>query len=645
MTQLADALDRLNRVRFPGSITFHCNGDSLAAAISPASHAANESYQGRIWRFTLDGKATQLTHGPNEDSLPAYSPVDDRLAFASDRTTKGKADLFMLQEGTVRAFGTIPGTIEDLRWNPDATHIFVLAADRGLDGGATNGAIRIWWSGTEDPAVTNATDAKRRLFRVDVANGATVEIGPRDETVWEFDLLGDGAVALISENASERGWYHTKLARLDFAKRSAEILHRSPWQLQGAAASPSGKRIAFLEGWSSDRGLVAGEMRVLDLASGKVVSIAAKEQSSVTSLQWRDEESLWFAGWSRLGTVYGVVKLDGTFEWAAKDDAVIGANSFNAAIVPKADKSGIAAIRDALGAPPEIVFKKTARGSNADWQQVSALNGDVFKDFAYPEVRHAQWKGKDGLAVEALILLPPNRKGPLPTIVDIHGGPSWATRYASNPGYGLPYAAAGYAVFLPNYRGNTGWGQEYGRMNIGDPGGAEFQDILAGIDWCVAQGFTDPDKLGVTGGSYGGYMTAWAVATTNRFKAAVMVSGICNQVSCHYSCNHDFHAFINGGPMKESRFRAVAVDRSPLYRLDRPTTPTLIIHGIEDRCTPLGQGQEFYSALLERGCEAELVAYPREGHGNREYSHKVDAWRRSVAWFDRFLRPERVTAE
>src|SRR6185369_9176599 len=158
-------------------------------------------------------------------------------------------------------------------------------------------------------------DAKRRLFRVDVANGATVEIGPRDETVWEFDLLGDGAVALISENASERGWYHTKLARLDFAKRSAEILHRSPWQLQGAAASPSGKRIAFLEGWSSDRGLVAGEMRVLDLASGKVVSIAAKEQSSVTSLQWRDEESLWFAGWSRLGTVYGVVKLDGTFEW------------------------------------------------------------------------------------------------------------------------------------------------------------------------------------------------------------------------------------------------------------------------------------------------------------------------------------------
>jgi dipeptidyl aminopeptidase/acylaminoacyl peptidase len=645
MDQLADALERLNRVRFAGSITFHRSGDALATAISPASHDANESYQGRIWHYTLDGKATQLTHGPNEDSLPAYSPIDDRLAFASDRTVKGKADLFILADGKVHALGNIPGTIEDLRWSGDARSIFVLAADRGLDGGATNGAIRIWWGGTEDPAVTNATDAKRRLFRVTVADGATVEIGPKDYTVWEFDLIGDGAVALVSEDASERGWYHTKLARLDFSKRSVEILHRSSWQLQSVSASPSGTMVAFLEGWSSDRGLVAGAMRVLDLASGKVFSVAEKEQSSITSLQWRDDERLWFAGWSRLGTIYGVVKLDGIFEWTVTEDAVIGANSFNAAIVPKSDGSGIAAIRDAVAAPPEIIFKKIAPGSNADWQKISALNGDVFQGFDYPEVRHAQWKGRDGLALEALILLPKDRKGPLPTIVDIHGGPSWATRYASNPGHGLPYAAAGYAVFLPNYRGNTGWGQAFGRMNIGDPGGAEFEDILTGIDWCVAQGLTDGDKLGVTGGSYGGYMTAWAVATTRRFKAAVMVSGICNQVSCHYSCNHDFHEFINGGPMKQNQYRAVAVDRSPLYRLDKPTTPTLIIHGIEDRCTPLGQGQEFYSALLERGCESELVAYPREGHGNREYPHKVDAWRRSVAWFDRFLRPERVTAE
>ena len=226
-------------------------------------------------------------------------------------------------------------------------------------------------------------------------------------------------------------------------------------------------------------------------------------------------------------------------------------------------------------------------------------------------------------------------------IVDIHGGPSWTAKYAFNPGYALPLAAAGYAVFLPNYRGNTGWGQDFARLNIGDPGGAEFQDILLGIDTCIAEGFADSERLGVTGASYGGYMTAWAVATTNRFKAAVMVSGIANQISSHYSCNHDFHAFINGGPLSDPRNRQVALDRSPLMRLDKPTTPTLILHGDDDRCTPLGQAQEFYAALVERGVTAELVVYPREGHGFQERGHRRDATMRTVAWFDRYLGKDR----
>jgi dipeptidyl aminopeptidase/acylaminoacyl peptidase len=642
MSRLAEVLKRLDRVQFPSGLSFHHSGAFLAAAVSPASHEANESYQSRIWRFQLDGTAAQLTHGPNGDGLPVYSPLDDRLAFASDRLVQGKDDLFLLENGTSRPLGKIPGTIEAMCWTPDAQHLIVQAADRGLDGGATNGAVRIWWGGVEDPAVTNPTDARRRLFRVRVADGETTEIGPKDFTVWEFDLLSDGALALVSADPSERGWYHARVAQLDFAQRSASILYESRWQLQSPTASPSGKQVAFLEGWSSDRGLVAGEIRLLDLASGKVTSLAADKETNISALQWRDDGSLWFAGWSRLGATYGVVKLDGSFEWIEREDAVVGPNSFLAAISPSPDASGFAAIREAVGTPPQIVFKQTPKtsGSNAAWKNVSALNSAIMDGYpAYPEVREARWKGKDGLAMEALVLLPPDRKpGPQPTIVDIHGGPTWSAKYAFNPGFALPLAAAGYVVFLPNYRGNTGWGQEFSRKNIGDPGGQEFQDILAGIDWCIAQGFTDPDNLGVTGGSYGGYMTAWAVATSDRFKAAVMVSGICNQVSCHYSCNHDFHEYINGGPLSDPKVRQLAVERSPLYRLDHPVTPTLVLHGIEDRCTPLGQGQEFYSALLERGVEAELVAYPREGHGNRERAHKVDAWTRMVGWFDRYLR-------
>ena len=271
-------------------------------------------------------------------------------------------------------------------------------------------------------------------------------------------------------------------------------------------------------------------------------------------MKWRDDESLWFTGWSRLGSVYGVTRLDGSVEWMTREDAIIGTNSFSAGITTAPDKKGFAAVRESDGAPPEIVFKSGAEASA--WSAVSNLNGDVAKDFnAYPEVRAIAWKGADGVELEGLVLLPRDgAKGPRPTIVDIHGGPSWAVRYAYNPGYALPFATAGYAVFLPNYRGNVGWGKAFGMLNIGDPAGAEFQDILAGLDKCVAAGISDPDRLGISGASYGGYLTAWAVATTNRFKAAVMVSGIANQLSSHYSCNHDFHAFINGGPLSEERY-------------------------------------------------------------------------------------------
>ncbi len=640
MDKLALAADRLDRLRFPSDISFEKDGGALAAAVRPASRETRESYASRIWRYALDGSASELTHGPNGDYSPRHSPVDGRLAFTSDRTTKGKADLLILDNGTVKPLGTIPGTVEDLRWTSDGLAIVVLAADRGLDGGATNGAKRLSWGDEEDPTVDNPKVARRRLFKVDAEDGTTVEVGPADLSVWEFDPLGtDAAIALVSDDPGERGWYHTRLVRIDFASRAATVLHRSSWQLLSPSASPSGKRIAFLEGWSSDRGLVASEIRVLEIATGELSTIAAAEASDVTTFQWRDEESLWFAGWSKLGAVYGVVQTDGRILWSQYEDAIVGTNSFSAQISPAPDKAGFAAVRETAGEPPEIVFKVA---SDADWKSVTRMNGTVASEFNdYPEVRPLRWKGPGGLDLDGLVLLPRERTGPLPTIVDIHGGPSWAAKYAFNPGYALPFAAAGYAVFLPNYRGNTGWGQKFARLNIGDPGGAEFEDILAGIDRCVAEGFADLARLGVTGVSYGGYMTAWAVATTGRFKAAVMISGISNQLSSHYSCNHDFHGFINGGPLNEKRNLDVALDRSPIMRLDRPTTPTLILHGAEDRCTPLGQAQEFYAALLERGVDAELVVYPREGHGFQERGHRLDAWRRTVAWFDRFLGSER----
>ena len=630
-------MDLFDRVLVLADLSFHRDGLSLTATVRPSTREADAAFTGRIWRFHLDGSSEQLTDGPNDDALPRNSPVDDRVAFVSDRAVKGKKSLFVLESGVARPLGDIPGTIEDLRWVDDGSAWIALAADRGLDGGATDAAMRLWWEEPDDPAVTNPAP-RRRLFRV-AADGTTTEVGPVALSVWEFDLAGSGAAfAIVSEDASERGWYHARLARLDFATREATILHSSRWQLQSPAASPDGQRVAFLEGWSSDRGLVASAIRILDPARGVVTTLDAAAAQNVTTLEWRDEASLTFAGWAKLGSTYGVIGTDNAIVWAKTEDAVIGTNSFSASVVVAPDKTGLAAVRETVGSAPEVVFRTS---HTAEWQQITRLNEPVTTELTeYPEVRRLAWTGVDGLEIEGLVLLPRSRQtGRLPMIVEIHGGPSWAAKYSFDPVGAAPFAAAGYAVFLPNYRGNAGWGQDFAKLNIGDPGGAEFRDILTGVDRCVAEGIADADRLGVTGGSYGGYMTAWAVTTTDRFKAAVMVSGIADQLSCHYSCNHDFHAFINGGPLTEPAARAIALDRSPLTRLAAPTTPTLIIHGAEDRCTPLGQGQALYGALRERGCPAEIVVYPREGHGLREREHRRDARARTIAWFDKYLRP------
>jgi dipeptidyl aminopeptidase/acylaminoacyl peptidase len=641
MNLFESTLHVLDRLRDLSDLCWTPDGSAILATVTPVSHAQGEGFASRLWQFGLDGSASLVTDaaGKGSDSAPQFSPDGKAFAFLSDRDRLGRQSLFIREDGAERAIGTIAGSVEQFAWIEAGRALLALAADHGLDAGATSGAMRLDWDGGADPELTSVAP-RRRLFRIGIEDGATSEVGPADLSLWEFDVVDDRTVvAIASSDPSERGWYHTRIVRLMLDRSAAPaILHRSDWQLQGPAVDPARRRVAFLEGWSSDRGLVAGDVRLLDLTTGQVTTISPSGLSNISALQWRDETSLWFAGWADMGSIYGVMRLDGSLAWMEREEAVLGPSSFLAKISPAPDGTRFATVCDRVGQPPEIVVKDAP---GADWRVLTQVNAGVSRDVeAYPEVRILRWQGAGGLEMQGFLLLPRERpEGPLPMVVDVHGGPTWSVKHAFNPGFGLPYAAAGFAVFLPNYRGNVGWGQPFARLNIGDPGGEEFQDILLGVEACIAEGIADPDRIGITGASYGGYLTAWAVATSERFKAAVMVSGIANQWSCHYSCNHAFTEWIVGGPLTDPDRRALALDRSPMMRLERPVTPTLIIHGREDRCTPVGQAHEFHAGLREHGVETELAIYPREGHGFAERDHRFDAWRRQVAWFDRHLRP------
>jgi dipeptidyl aminopeptidase/acylaminoacyl peptidase len=256
------------------------------------------------------------------------------------------------------------------------------------------------------------------------------------------------------------------------------------------------------------------------------------------------------------------------------------------------------------------------------------------------------YRAADGLDLDGLLVLPAGQTasaGPFPLITIVHGGPY--DRYADRCQlFWFPsaqwLATAGYAVFLPNPRGGQGHGHQFAASVAGRVGREEWTDILTGIDLLVTEGVADPDRLGVAGWSHGGFMAAWAVGQTERFRAALVGAGVVDWgMLAATGENGQFEAALGGstgwsgvGPHPHDAV-------SPISFANRIRTPVLILHGAEDTNVPLGQAVYLHRALRHFGVEHEFVIYPREGHSIRERHHQLDVLRRTRAWFDRWLRP------
>ena len=221
-------------------------------------------------------------------------------------------------------------------------------------------------------------------------------------------------------------------------------------------------------------------------------------------------------------------------------------------------------------------------------------------------------------------------------IVEPHGGPSGiqTTRFRGN---WQVFAGRGYVVFAPNFRGGNGYGKEWINANIGQWGIVDYQDIMSGVDFLIAQKLADADRLGVEGWSYGGYMSQFIVTHTDRFKAAVPGAGMSNMLSFYGTTDIQRFTvhYMQGHPWENME---VYTRSSPIFNIDKVTTPTLVLFGEEDRRVPIEQGEQFYMGLKQRGIDVEMVRYPREPHGFREPNHQIDRIQRTVDWFDRYLK-------
>ncbi|MFW6198496.1 MAG: prolyl oligopeptidase family serine peptidase [Acidobacteriota bacterium] len=348
------------------------------------------------------------------------------------------------------------------------------------------------------------------------------------------------------------------------------------------------------------------------------------------------EDSVLYLAAVGVGARLGRVDLDGSggeVLWES-DDLVLGSISL--------DESGtrLAAVAHSSTTPGEL---HVLRLDDPEPERLTHSN-PWLSEVALAPQEAISWSARDGLEVEGLLIRPLERPQgeAVPTIVVVHGGPE--SRYANGwlTGYSQPgqvAAGRGYAVFYPNYRGSTGRGVEFTKAHQHDGVGAEFEDVLDGIDHLVETGLTDPDRVGITGGSYGGYFTAWgATAHSDRFAAGVMFVGISDQLS--KALTSDIPDELELVHWRTNPFEDLQLflDRSPVLHVDGADTPLLILHGKEDSRVYPGQSLELYRALKMRGeAPVRLVLYPGEGHGNRRAASRYDYNLRMMRWFDHFL--------
>jgi dipeptidyl aminopeptidase/acylaminoacyl peptidase len=605
---------------------------------SSTSFVPNAADTSGVFAGPLNGTAERLLC-----AVPSAAPVLDRagrrLLLAHDdlgscRISLGRPDL---PAAAPAPLCTIPGSCAQLAWDEERDRILAVVAEPGSDTGAV-------WSGRrdprseEDPELNEGHTGAQQVWEVDLQSGRNRVIGPRVGSVWELAVAPDGSlVCIASDEAGEGGWYVAFVGRLDELSGDVQVLYRPRQQVSHLTLEPRTGRIAIAEAWCSDRGLLAGDAVVLK-PNGTVERQLSELPGDITWLEWDERGRLFFAGFQGLDSVWGYLEPDGKVQATADAYGLLGSPPLPSFAL-SSNGSVRLSIRSAESVPPEVVFLDDIGGEPVTWA-TTPVTGP-------PDARviEARWPSTDGVVIEGLLLiptsLPADFTGGGSLVVIIHGGPTWLYHHEFDPGHAHRLLEAGFSVLLPNPRGSSGRGAAFAAANLGDPGGQELDDVLSGATWAVTEGHVGPGRPAVMGASYGGYLSA--MAATSRaaaISAAVVVAGISDFGSARNTGNnYRGYDLIFGGMPNEERVRRLCVDRSPIYVADSHVAPTLILHGDDDRCVPVGQAHELFSCLRSLGATVEMATYPREGHQFSEPEHVEDMWARTIRWLNRYQDP------
>jgi dipeptidyl aminopeptidase/acylaminoacyl peptidase len=591
----------------------------------------------------VSGETRVLTSGPNTDRLPKYSPDGSQIAFLSDRHRAGDAQLYLIDpsSGAVRPTPRVDGWVEYLHWSPDGRRILLGVAGHGAEVAGGQGAIASRRHTGDLPAWMPAVDSGneayrwRRVWVYELATNRVHQVGAREHNIWEAVWCGRRSfVAVVSPGPGEGLWYSARLRIFDTETGDSRELYEPAQQIGLPAASTSGAKAAVVEAFCSDRWQVAGDLRLIDIASALCEHIDT-QGIDVSHTEWVSERYLLVAGHRGFDTAVGLYDADSqTFNvvWSSSSITTVGKYATVSGFGTRGD---CVLLGEGFSRSAEVAvirageYRAVKTYSQAFAQEITGV---------LDTVERVTWTAADGLAIQGWLLLP-KRTTPVPLIMAVHGGPNyhWRPQFLARRGiHALMLLRRGYALFYPNPRGSSGRGQDFARAVAGDMGGADAQDLLSGLDTLVARGIADPKRLGVTGGSYGGFMSAWLVTQDARFAAAIASSPHTNQVTERLLSNipQAFDLLLED---EYHNPRGRYVERSPIMHADNARTPTLCVCGALDRCTPPEEAIQFHNALLENGVHSVLISYPQEGHGVRKLPAAIDYSARVVCWFEEHI--------
>ena len=582
-------------------------------------------------------KPRRITASGSSENAVAWSPDGKQIAFLSDGASAGQQQLYVANAAAggsaPRKLTSVKGFLAAPGWSPDGKTIALLFTENAERAAGPLVAEKPQ-TGVIKEAVT-----EQRLSLVDVATGKLRQISPADMYVYEYDWSPDGKrfVTTAAHGNGDNNWYIAQIYTIPAAGGEMKSIYKPPIDSQIAvpAWSPDGKSVAFISGIMSDEPAVGGDIFIVPAEGGEAKNITPGMKASASWLTWMSTGTKILFG-EEVDGESGVATVDaasGKIETLAHGPEQFTANGWGTAVSLAADGKTAAVVRQSLAHPPEVWA-----GAIGQWKQISSRNANLKP--AWGEAKSIHWQN-DGFNLQGWLLYPRNFDAAkkYPMVVLVHGGPSSMVHsiWPGSHSFGVALSAAGNFVFMPNPRGSYGQGEAFTRANVKDFGYGDFRDIMTGVDQALKEAPIDEHRLGITGWSYGGYMTMWAVTQTNRFAAAVAGAGLANFQSYYGENQIDqwmvpfFGATVYDDPQ-------VYAKSSPITFIKKAKTPTLVLVGDSDGECPTPQSYEFWHALKTFGTETELVVYEHEGHMFLDPAHQRDVIERVAAWFDRHLK-------